>query len=50
METSKQHQVEVFSWLKYVLANIHQAQTIRPLVYFALGQGESVSRSGVYMK
>lgn len=31
IETCKQHQVEVFSWLKYVLANIHQAETAEQL-------------------
>lgn len=31
IETCKQHQVEVFSWLKYVLANIHQADTAEQL-------------------
>ena len=28
IETCKQHQVEVFSWFKYVLTNIHQAETV----------------------
>ncbi|NKB47355.1 MAG: IS66 family transposase, partial [Legionellales bacterium] len=28
IETCKQHQVDVFSWLKYVLANIHRADTV----------------------
>lgn len=31
IETCKQNKVEVFSWLKYVLANIHQAHTIEQL-------------------
>lgn len=31
IETCKQHQVEVFSWLKYVLGNIHQAETAEQL-------------------
>ena len=31
IETCKQNQVEVFSWLKYVLTNIHQADTIGKL-------------------
>jgi transposase len=31
IETCKQNQVEVFSWLKYVLANIHQAHTMELL-------------------
>jgi hypothetical protein len=31
IETCKQHKVEVFSWLKYVLSNIHQAQTMEQL-------------------
>jgi transposase len=31
IETCKNHQVDVFSWLKYVLANIHQAHTMDEL-------------------
>ena len=31
IETCKQHQVDVFSWLKYVLSNIHNAQTLERL-------------------
>jgi hypothetical protein len=31
IETCKQHKIEVFSWLKYVLTNIHQAQTVEKL-------------------
>ena len=31
IETCKQNQVEVFSWLKYVLSNIHQAHTMELL-------------------
>ena len=31
IETCKQHKVEVFSWLKYVLTNIHQAETVEQL-------------------
>lgn len=31
IETCKQNQIEVFSWLKYVLTNIHQADTIEKL-------------------
>lgn len=31
IETCKQNQIEVFSWLKYVLSNIHQAQTMEQL-------------------
>lgn len=31
IETCKQNKVEVFSWLKFVLANIHQAQTMEQL-------------------
>ena len=31
IETCKQNQGEVFSWLKYVLTNIHQADTIGKL-------------------
>ena len=31
IETCKQHKVEVFSWLKYVLANINQAHTVEQL-------------------
>ena len=31
IETCKQNKVEVFSWLKYVLANIHQAHTMELL-------------------
>lgn len=31
IETCKQNQVEVFSWLKYVLANIHQAHSMELL-------------------
>ena len=31
IETCKQNQVEVFSWLKYVLSNIHQAHTMEML-------------------
>lgn len=31
IETCKQHQVEVFSWLKYVLANLHLADTVEKL-------------------
>lgn len=31
IETCKQHKVEVFSWLKYVLANIHHAKTAEQL-------------------
>jgi transposase len=31
IETCKQNHIEVFSWLKYVLATIHQADTIEKL-------------------
>lgn len=31
IETCKQNKVEVFSWLKFVLANIHQAHTMEQL-------------------
>lgn len=31
IETCKQHKVDVFSWLKYVLANIHRAETVEKL-------------------
>jgi transposase len=31
IETCKQHQIEVFSWLKYVLSNIHLSQTVEQL-------------------
>jgi transposase len=31
IETCKQNQLEVFSWLKYVLANIHQAHSMELL-------------------
>ena len=31
IETCKQHKVDVFSWLKHVLANIHRAETIEQL-------------------
>jgi transposase len=31
IETCKQHKVDVFSWLKYTLANIHQAETVEQL-------------------
>lgn len=31
IETCKHHKVDVFSWLKYVLANIHRAQTVEQL-------------------
>ena len=31
IETCKQHEIEVFSWLKYVLSNIHEAQTVEQL-------------------
>lgn len=31
IETCKYHQVDVFSWFKYVLANIHPAQTMAQL-------------------
>jgi transposase len=31
IETCKQHKVDVFSWLKYVLANIHHAKTAEQL-------------------
>jgi transposase len=31
IETCKQHKVDVFSWLKYVLANIHKAETVEQL-------------------
>ena len=31
IETCKQHKVDVFSWMKYVLANIHRAETIENL-------------------
>lgn len=31
IETCKHHKIEVFSWLKYVLANIHQADTVEQL-------------------
>jgi transposase len=31
IETCKYHQVEVFSWFKYVLTHIHQAQTVEQL-------------------
>lgn len=31
IETCKQHKIEVFSWLKYVLANIHKAETAEQL-------------------
>jgi len=32
IETCKQHQVEVFSWLKYVLTNVHLADTVENLL------------------
>ncbi len=32
IETCKQNKIEVFSWLKYVLTTIHQAQTMEQLV------------------
>jgi transposase len=31
IETCKQNKIEVFSWLKYVLANIHRAKTVEQL-------------------
>ncbi len=31
IETCKHHKIDVFSWLKYVLANIHQAETVEQL-------------------
>jgi transposase len=31
IETCKQHKVEVFSWMKYVLGNIHRAETVEQL-------------------
>ncbi len=31
IETCKQHSINVFSWLKYVLTNIHQAKTLEQL-------------------
>lgn len=31
IETCKQNKVEVFSWLKFVLTHIHQAETIEQL-------------------
>ena len=31
IETCKQHKIDVFSWIKYVIANIHQAETIEQL-------------------
>jgi hypothetical protein len=31
IETCKHHKVDVFSWLKYVLANIHHAKTVEQL-------------------
>jgi len=31
IETCKQHKVDVFSWMKYVLANIHLAETVEQL-------------------
>lgn len=31
IETCKQHKVDVFSWLKYVLVNIHHAETVEQL-------------------
>ncbi len=31
IETCKQHKVDVFSWMKYVLANIHRAETMENL-------------------
>ena len=31
IETCKQHKVDVFSWMKYVLANIHHAETVEYL-------------------
>ena len=31
IETCKQHKVDVFSWIKYVIANIHQAETLEQL-------------------
>lgn len=31
IETCKHHKVDVFSWLKYVLANIHRAETVEQL-------------------
>ena len=31
IETCKQHQIDVFSWFKYVLANVHQAKTMEEL-------------------
>lgn len=31
IETCKQNQIEVFSWLKYVLASIHQADSVEKL-------------------
>jgi transposase len=31
IETCKEHQVDVFSWFKYVLSNIHQAHTVEQL-------------------
>ena len=31
IETCKQHKVDVFSWMKYVLATIHRAETVENL-------------------
>jgi transposase len=31
IETCKQHKVDVFSWIKYVIANMHQAETLEQL-------------------
>ena len=31
IETCKQNKVEVFSWIKYVIANIHKAKTVEQL-------------------
>lgn len=31
IETCKHHKVEVFSWMKYVLTNIHRAETVEQL-------------------
>jgi transposase len=31
IETCKQHSINVFSWLKYVLTSIHQAKTLEQL-------------------
>jgi hypothetical protein len=31
IETCKQHKIDAFSWLKYVLANIHAADTMEKL-------------------